>query len=226
VGDKDTLPVTTLPGGMKLTLLSPRAPELRKLGPVWTRELRKYGLAPGTRVDYSRFLKGKPSTSTDIDALADERFDGDAGIPNGTSIAVLAEFAGASALFAADAHAPVLVEAIRALLRQRGTDRLKLDAFKVSHHASQNNVSTELIQLLDCRRYLVSTNGSHFCHPDRQAIARILKYGGANPALHFNYRSPYNEVWAREDLQGKYRYSAHYPEGDRKGSTVSLLEKE
>jgi hypothetical protein len=72
----------------------------------------------------------------------------------------------------------------------------------------------------------VSTNGNHFCHPDRQAIARILKYGGPKPVLHFNYRSAYNEVWAREDLQEKYRYTATYPDADRAGTAVSLFEKE
>ena len=129
----------------------------------------------------------------------------DCGVPNGTSIAVLAEFRGAAALLSADAHAPVLAGSIRSLLKKRRGERLKLDAFKVSHHASQNNLSTELLELLDCPRYLVSTNGEHFCHPDREAVARIIKYGGARPSLYFNYRSKYNDVWVRPDLQEQYR---------------------
>jgi hypothetical protein len=221
--DGDELPVHVLPGGMKLTLLSPTPAELRKLKPVWVRELKKYGLEPGGRVDYRRFLKGTPSTSTDIDELADTPFLGDKGAPNGTSIAVLAEFAGASALFAADAHVPVLTESIRKLLRTRGGSRLKLDAFKVAHHASQNNLSTELLQLLECSRYIISTNGDHFNHPDRQAIGRIIKYGGDRPVLYFNYKSRYNEVWSRDDLQEKYGYSADYPQSREPGVTVPLL---
>jgi beta-lactamase superfamily II metal-dependent hydrolase len=219
----DELPVHALPGGMTLTLLSPTPAQLTKLRPVWVRELKKYGLEPGGRVDYRRFLKGTPSTSTDVDELADAPFTGDKGAPNGSSIAVLAEFGGARALFAADAHAPVLVESIRKLLRTRGGERLKLDGFKVSHHASQNNVSTELLGLLDCRRYIVSTNGDHFNHPDREAIGRLIKYGGERPALYFNYRSRSTEVWARDDLQERYGYSAHYPEPERPGITVPLL---
>jgi hypothetical protein len=224
--DGDELPVHVLPGGMKLTLLSPTPAELRKLKPVWVRELKKYGLEPGGRVDYRRFLKGTPSTSTDIDELADTPFTGDKGAPNGTSIAVLAEFKGGSALFAADAHAPVLTESIRKLLRARGGTRLKLDAFKVAHHASQNNLSTELLQLLNCSRYIISTNGDYFSHPDRQAIGRIIKYGNydsVRPALYFNYKSRFNEVWSREDLQEKYGYSAHYPQSSGPGLTVPLL---
>ncbi|MFL6200549.1 MAG: CHAT domain-containing protein [Thermoanaerobaculia bacterium] len=223
VKDGDVLPEHVLPGGMKLTLLSPTPEKLRNLAPVWTRELKRYGLEPGSRVDYRKFLKGTPSTSTNVDELADEAFGGDNGAPNGTSIAVLAELGGASALLAADAHAPVLVKSIRTLLQQRGAERLKVDVFKVSHHASQNNVSTELVQLLDCSRYIISTDGNHFHHPDRQAIARLIKYGGRTPALHFNYKSRHNEVWARPDLQERYGYSAFYPPDDRPGATLSLL---
>ena len=124
------LPEHTLPGGMKLTLLSPRREQLAKLAPAWARELKKAGLVPGAHVDYSSFLRGTPSTSTDVDKLADTPFAGDAAAPNGSSIALLAEFGGASALLGADAHAPVVVESVRKLLRQRGVDRLRLDALQ------------------------------------------------------------------------------------------------
>jgi hypothetical protein len=208
---------------MQLTLLSPTPVQLKKLAPMWTRELKRYGLEPGSRVDYSKFLKGKPSTSTDVDQLADTPFSGDAATPNGSSIALLAEFGGAAVLFGADAHAPVLVESIRTLLQQRGAKRLQLDAFKVPHHASQNNLNKDLLDLIDCKRYFVSTNGAHFSHPDRQAIGRIIKYGGDRPTLYFNYKSKYNDVWARPDLQEKHQYSAIYPEGDAVGAAVPLL---
>jgi beta-lactamase superfamily II metal-dependent hydrolase len=227
VREEEPLPEHVLPGGMKLTLLSPTPDRLKKLGPAWQRELKRYGLEPGARVDYGKFLKGTPSTSKDVDALADEAFGGDNGAPNGTSIALLAEFGGVSALLAADAHAPVLVQSIDKLLKQRGLERLKVDVFKVSHHGSQNNVSTELVQRLDCSRYLVSTNGYHFCHPDRQAIARLIKYGGQEgqrPKLYFNYKSQYNEVWSEPELREKYDYSASYPPADQPGTVVSLLE--
>lgn len=221
--DGDELPTCTLPGGMKLTLLSPQPAELKKLAPVWMREMKRYGLEPGSRVDYSRFLKGTPSTSTDVDALADTPFSGDSAAPNGTSIALLAEYGGAAAIFGADAYSPVLSASIKRLLRQRHVERLKLAAFKVAHHGSQNNLDVELLKLIDCPLYLLSSNGDHFCHPDRQAIARIIKYGGNRPSLYFNYRSKYNEVWSKPDLQQKYAYSGHFPADDAPGLHVSLL---
>jgi beta-lactamase superfamily II metal-dependent hydrolase len=188
--------------------------------------LKRYGLTPGARVDYSRFLKGKPSTSEDVDALAEEPFGGDNGAPNGTSIGVPAEYQGASALLTADAHAPVIAGSIRTLLQARGQERLKIDAFKVSHHASQNNVSTELVSLLDCPRSLVSTNGDHFCHPDRQAIAPIIKYGKAGsrkPELHFTTGRSITRSGNARTCRRNYGFTARYPDATQVGHTVSLL---
>ena len=138
----------------------------------------------------------------------------------------MAEFNGARVLFAADAHAPVLVESIKTLLRQSGDDRLKLDLYKVSHHGSQNNVSSELIELLDCPRYLVSTNGDHFFHPDRQAMARILRYGGERKTVYFNYNNRLNDVWGSDELAAtreKYGCTTVYPPAEQPGAVVQIL---
>jgi hypothetical protein len=125
-------------------------------------------------------------------------------------------------LFAADAHVPVLVDSLKLLLRQRGEERLRCDLFKLSHHASQGNTSSELVQLVDCDRFLVSTSGARFHHPDRETVARVIKYGGERPSLCFNYRSDDNEVWAREDLQERYGYRALYPDEGEDSIKVSL----
>jgi len=93
----------------------------------------------------------------DIKALADAPFQSDRTPPNGSSIAFLAEYQGKSCMFLGDAHAPVLVDAIERLLAHRGEEKLRVDAMKLPHHGSRNNVSRELIELLDCPRYLVST---------------------------------------------------------------------
>ena len=138
-------------------------------------------------------------------------FKEDAAAPNGSSIAVLAEFAGKAVLLGADAHPSVLEQAVTAVLKTRGgAKKLHLDAFKVSHHGSQNNLSPALLKLLDCRNYLVSTNGAVFNHPDRVAMARIIQNGGPKTHLWFNYRSEDNAVWAKPALQSKYGYSATY----------------
>jgi beta-lactamase superfamily II metal-dependent hydrolase len=162
-----------------------------------------------------------------VDALADEPFSDDAAPPNGSSIALLAEFEGAAVLFGADAYASMLSASIRRLLEARGKNRLKLDAFKLPHHGSRNNLSTELLQLVDCPRYLLSSNGNHFFHPDRQAVARTIRYGRrertARPTLYFNYRSRNNDVWDDPELKERYAYTPHYPKPGSDGLRLSLL---
>ena len=222
------LPNCTLPGGMRLTLLSPTPDKLAALEGKWKKEIEalskklKQELTPGKAEDFRQFLRTVPTTSTDVDALADARFGADTAAPNGSSIAVLAEYRGKSALLAADAHAPVLVSTIGKLLKQRGEQRLKVDAFKVSHHASQNNLNIELMKLLDCRHYLISTNGSHFNHPDREAIGRIIKYGGERPRLYFNFKTKLNDVWADRALQEKYGFESVYPDPGQEGLVVRV----
>ena len=220
--DGDELPVCTLPGGMRLTLLSPTQDKLATLAKKWNEDIKKLGLTPGQATDFEQFLRATPAASTDVDALADAPFKADAAPHNGSSIAVLAEYQGKSVLLGADAHAPVLVGSIQKLLKQRGGDRLKIGAFKVSHHASQNNINIELLKLLDCRQYLISTNGDHFNHPDREAVGRIIKYGGDHPTLYFNFRTRLNDVWEQTPLQETYGYQAIYPATGEAGLLVRL----
>ena len=102
---------------------------------------------------------------------------------------------------------------------------MRIDALKLPHHGSGNNLNIDLLKLLDCPRYLVSTDGSTFHHPDRQAIARVIKYGKngeTGSTLYFNYHSEDNEVWSRKDLQARYGYSAVYPKPEEEGLKVEL----
>ncbi len=220
--DKGPLPVLTLRGGMKLTILSPTPAKLKKLRAAWAKELKKHGLTPGSKRQFRQFLAGTRSRSTDVDALADSKFKADTGAPNGASIAFLAEFGGKSALLIGDAHSPLIASSVEKLLAERGGDKLAVDVLKVSHHASKHNLHSDLVKLLDCDRYMVSTNGSYFHHPDGEAIARVIKYGGDMPSILFNYKSSDNEVWGREDLEEKYGYRAVYPEEDEEGIKLSL----
>ena len=146
----------------------------------------------------------------DIEALADSTFVADSSKPNASSIALVAEFEGRRALLTGDAHVDRLIQSLKPLAEAEG-GRLRLDVAKLSHHGSKRNVSSELIRLLACPRYLVSTDGSHFNHPDPEAIARVIKHGGANVELAFNYSTAQTELWGGKRLRDKWGYRAMYP---------------
>ena len=159
----------------------------------------------------------------DVETLAATAFKPDVTRPNGTSIVLLAEYQGKRALLGADAHVDRVVTSIKKLLK--GRKRLHIDLFKVSHHGSEGNISKELVQLMDCPLYLISTNGAYFQHPKTVALSRILQFSGHDVTIAFNYRSKFTSVWDRQPLKAKYHFSTIYPPKSRNGTlTVKLAE--
>ena len=94
-------------------------------------------------------------------------------VPNASSIAFILRCDGLSILMLGDSF-PQNVEAY---LRSKGYSEdkpLEVDFVKVAHHGSKHNTSNELLDIIKCNHYLISTNGSIFRHPDRDSFAHIL----------------------------------------------------
>ncbi len=206
-----SLPRVELEGGLVLTLLSPTPDRLADLKPKWEDEMRKAGLDPNMErpeevesAEGFELLGGPP----DVDELAQVPFSEDKAAANGSSIALLAEYEGRRLLLSADAHPSVLKAGLD---RLGGGAKVAFDACKVSHHGSKSNVSPAMLRALDCNMYLISTNGSYFKHPDQEAVARVIKFGGPQPELRFNYRTSYNTVWDSKPLRDAYGYTTVFP---------------
>lgn len=229
VEDHGPLPTFELEGGMTLTLLAPSWDKLHEMRGRWEEDLQSTDpekhLDPG---DYERALEllGRDSLHRPdilsgghegpivVSELVEAPFEPDDSEPNGSSIAFLAEFNDRVVLFAGDAHAPQLADSLKRLLAARGCEVLALDAFKMSHHGSARNNSSALLELIDCRRYLISTNGSGHHHPDPETLARVLELYDHGVELYFNYRSEDNAPWSDPELKRRHRYEAFYPDND------------
>ena len=70
-------------------------------------------------------------------------------------------------LLAATPAGPIL-----AALARLGPGPHRFDAVKMSHHGSRRNTNLELAREVQSRRWLLSTNGAQFGHPDPMALAR------------------------------------------------------
>lgn len=215
-----SLPVVPLAGGMTMTVLSPDVEKLRKLEPKWEEECEAAGIQPGIEARIKDVEGLESFGSVDVDSLIGHALKPDDTLPNGSSIALLAEYDGIRVLLGADAHLDRLTRSMQALAVDGM--RVRLDAFKLPHHGSSGNVSEALLGLIDCPRYLISTNGSYFKHPTREAIARLLAFGGPNKTLYFNYDNKFTDIWKDFDLQQDYDYLAAYPEGDDGTLLVTL----
>jgi beta-lactamase superfamily II metal-dependent hydrolase len=209
-----------LPGGLRLTVLSPTRQKLADLKPVWKEACREAGLDPQEEITPEVVPGVEPLGPIDVEALAHVGFKEDDSPSNGSSIAILAEFEGKRVLLGADAHPTVLVDAIERIV---GPDKkMELAACKLPHHGSSGNVSPDLVKKLKCPVYMVSTDGESHPHPSRNAIARVIKFGGEGLSLVFNYRSAQNRVWDDDDLRGEYGYTTEYPTIGKKGIIVDL----
>jgi beta-lactamase superfamily II metal-dependent hydrolase len=210
VPDAGELPEKDLPGGMRLTLLSPNSRQLGRLATVWAQELAMIRRAAGPPRDPTRGgrLLGP---AIDVAALAAARSREDRSEANGSSIVVLAEYEGRSLLLTGDAHADALIRPMDRLACQRRWDRIALHAYKVSHHGSDRSTSPSLLERVLADHYLVSTSGRVHGHPSPRTIARLLDANGRRKTLHFNYRTESTSLWDDRVLKRQYRYETCFP---------------
>ena len=97
-----------------------------------------------------------------------------------------------------------------------------MDAFKLPHHGSKYNLNAEVLNLIDCDRYLFSTDGtSRSRHPDPVAVARIITRR-KNVRLEFNYHTETTELWGSATMRREFRYEAIYPANGGQSLMVEL----
>lgn len=174
-------------GPFTLTVLSPERCQLERLLHKWPTEADS-GATSSHSNDYHLSLE---------DIWADDKFDSDPSIYNGSSIAFLLEVENKAMLFLGDAHDKVIADNLRA----RGysdANKIKLDLVKISHHGSQYNTSNETLSLLDSKCYVISTDGSKHGLPNKRTIARILK--STNGKILFNYENVISKLRLPEQV--------------------------
>ncbi|MBX3685388.1 MAG: MBL fold metallo-hydrolase [Rhodocyclaceae bacterium] len=226
-GEGFTLPEVQFNWGLRLTLLSPTPERLGALGRDWQKYLDALHRAehsaqtPQPRVPSAR--------GEDLEAMAMTPSRDDSAKPNGSSIALLAEFGGRSAVLAGDAFPDVLAAALSRLaeLRGHGVDvPLPVDVFKLPHHGSQANVTLPLLAAVKAEHYVFSTSGARFRHPDQAAVARVITRGGPDHTLWFNYANTRTRRWDKAEWKASHAYRTRYPEQAGRGVTLFLPAKD
>lgn len=221
-------PVANLEGGMQLTLLSPTPEKLEKLRNKWITEVNEKGIEPGDldealeqlREQHRLVPKGLLGGSFQ---LGDERIKLDDKEANGSSLAMLAEYGGKSCLFLGDSHPDAIVQSLKKLGASKVLP-MKVDAIKVSHHGSRGNTTPELLDLVSCKRFLISTNGSHFKnpHPHHETIDMIISKAGPGVELVFNYFCETTKPWSKKSDQDNPNFISVYPKSEGESIIVSL----
>jgi len=170
--------------GITLSILSPDTETLKELNTKWDSEMEK--------LITKRANNKKMSSTTDyhktINELSNEEFEEDSSLFNKSSIAFLLEHENCKLLMLGDSHPSIIASSLRKLGYSE-KNKLKLDLMKISHHASKKNTSPELLKLLDCEKFIISSDGSKHGLPNKQSLARIVTIFDKPVTFYFNYSS-------------------------------------
>lgn len=206
VGDRARLRWIDLPGGARVMVLAPNGPKLTALAKKWETVVRKAGLVPGAgATGEGDFVKARRKDAgplpDPLDTAALERLaapsGGDSSAANGSSIALVLEYQGKRILLPGDAHAQPLTRNLARFGQFTDEPRPRFDLVKLPHHGSDANVTAGFIAALDATRFLVSTDGMGYAHPDDAAIARVILGAPRAPTFYCNYASDRTIGWAQ-----------------------------
>lgn len=174
-------------GDSRLTVLSPNNHGIEKLKTL-TAEIRDTNITSSKEYDF-----GTKLSDFDLDNFVE-----DDSIENATSISFLFEYEGKRILLLADTLPFYVVDGLRLTKVLEKSNRI--DYVKLSHHASKGNTSNELLEMIECDNYIVSTSGknSHKL-PNKETFARIVQHH-KSINLYFNYKNEKTQAIFENDL--------------------------
>ncbi|SHK18879.1 ComEC/Rec2 family competence protein [Desulforamulus aeronauticus] len=175
-------------GGAILTVLSPNIESIKYLNEKWEIE---NGLVD-TRISFS----GENDYDRSIAELLNNKFVEDNSIPNRSSIAFLFEFNNKKILMLGDS-APSIVSQSLEKMGFSKENKIELDLMKVSHHGSKANTSPDFLDLVNCNKYVISTNGVNHGLPHKECLARIICKTVNKATFIFNY--PLDNIFLEDD---------------------------
>ncbi|WP_164111990.1 MULTISPECIES: ComEC/Rec2 family competence protein [Sphingobacterium] len=162
-------------GDAELTILSPDQTTFDELKQKWKIEFKRY--IGGDPPEYVSDPSVKDAQTIEkLAAIKDAREDrGEHGLINRSSIAFLYEEDDKRLLMLGDSYPSVVLEAIRGGYSKEKP--LKVKYMKLSHHGSRKNYHTDLLNVVQCRRFIISSNGDNqYSIPDKEVLAKILMH--------------------------------------------------
>lgn len=179
--------------GAKITVLSPSYEGIKGLRKVMGIETDESGEMAARKLDYD----------FEIEELLCRPFIEDDSDTNRSSIALIFEYGDKKLLFLGDSHPTDIVKSLRNLGYSE-ENKINVDFVKVSHHGSKKNTSIELLNLVECNNFIISTDGSKHGLPNKECLARIIK-SRSNVNLYFNY-DIHKRIFSKSEME-QYKFT-------------------
>lgn len=147
-------------------------------------------------------------TGLQIEKWKDVKAVRDTSVTNGSSIAICVNFFGKKILLTGDAHAEGLIAVLRERREIYGVYPF-FDVVKMPHHGASNNC-VKLLEHIDGRYFLISSDGIKFCHPSKETLAKIISRPTQNSRdLFFNYDNQMFLLFNDSHAESKYCYKLY-----------------
>lgn len=177
-------------GDIELKILSPTMEQLEVLSRRWKRESYPETDNGGTKSDHKKAIRelwDKP------DCLSNT-------ITNDSSISFLFKYEQDIILFMGDANPEIIREA---LVKQGYSEenKIHLSFLKLSHHGSKHNISLDLLKMMSCNKYLISTNGTRHGHPDKETLAKIIRNRSNSDPVYFYFNYEYGNIITEQEMK-------------------------
>ncbi len=197
---------------LNVKILSPNLCDLERLHIEFNKEMEQSEI----KVKKSAGISTNP---LDLEILALEKDVIRTNIFNDCSIVILLHDKENSILLLADSNPRIVLKNLLELDYNQ-SNKLYIDYVKLSHHGSKHNISKELIDIIECNNFIISTNGGlgNSKHPDRETIAKIVCKPGRDQSkkmtFWFNYRKEeierLNGIIATNEEEEKYNFECKY----------------
>lgn len=191
--------------GIKITFLSPSKESLEGYYKQYKIDIRK---AEKNKVDKSKGNISECKIIDDyketIEELKKNTDCEELTAYNCASIAFLLEeeFTQEKVLMLGDCDCDLVEKKLRELGFSKN-NKLKLEYVKLSHHGSIGKLKDSFLELIDCNKYLISTDGKRYSHPNKKTLARIWN-NNENAEFYFNYKPLINKIFI-SSLEDSYR---------------------
>jgi beta-lactamase superfamily II metal-dependent hydrolase len=176
--------------GLNFKILSPSKEKLMSLLTKWEDEQPILETAIH-KTDYSLSLKEHINQDT--------FFNEDSSVHNGSSIAFIIKHGSKELLFLGDSHPTVIINSLNHFNFNK-TNPLKTELTKLSHHGSANNTTKELLDIIEAKEFIISTNGNRHSHPHKKLISRVIN-AKREANISFNYPELIDEIFSDEDAE-------------------------
>lgn len=128
---------------------------------------------------------------------------------NRTSIVMLLESSGQRILLTGDCTPDRLKIVLDKLIKEQGTGTsLELDYVKLPHHGSYRSLSKEILEKINCSKFIISTNSKKHFLPNKRAILKIcnfMKRETDEIEFLFNYEEALNALQITDLERKKHR---------------------